>query len=236
MRQSASHVLSALKSTADPEKAVFYPRFFKTGKGEYGEGDRFLGVTVQKQRKIAKQFHDLPEPDIIALLESPYHECRLTGLFVLTSQFERADESRRKQIVALYLANIEHINNWDLVDATAHKILGVYLANRDRSLLKELSEKDHLWSQRISIIATLHFIKLDDYHETLSLARTFLDHPHDLMHKAVGWMLREIGNRDRETEERFLRAHYREMPRTMLRYAIEKLPQTRRKKYLAAKS
>jgi len=232
MRPTASNVISTLKEDSDPEKAAFYPRFFKTGKGEYGEGDRFLGVTVPKQRRIAKQYRDLPEPEIVTLLKNPYHECRLTGLFVLVSQFERGNEIRRGQIVDLYLAHIKCVNNWDLVDATAHKILGAYLENRDRSLLSELAEKDHLWSQRISVIATLHFIKLNQYHDTLSLSRIFLKHPHDLMHKAVGWMLREIGKRNVDALEGFLLAHYHVMPRTMLRYAIERLPEERRQMYL----
>jgi len=232
---TASRIYSALSDASDPEKAAFYPHFFKTGKGEYGEGDRFLGVTVPKQRKIAKQHRDLPESEIVKLLESPYHECRLTGLFILVSQFERGDEIRRGQIVEFYLDHIEFINNWDLVDATAHKILGVYLEDKNRSLLIELSEKDHLWSQRISVIATLHFIKLDQYHDTLSLARTFLTHSHDLMHKAVGWMLREIGKRNVDALEGFLLDHYRVMPRTMLRYAIERLPEERRQMYLKGK-
>lgn len=226
-------VVAALKSEADPEKAEFLPRFFKTGKGEYGEGDRFLGVTVPKQRRIARQFRKLPEKETAKLLADPRHECRLTALLILVDQYQRGDEDSRERIAQFYLDHLDRVNNWDLVDSSAHKILGPHLENGDRGLLDELAASDHLWKQRVAIIATFHFINQDDFQDAKRIARTLLDHEHDLIHKAVGWMLREMGKRDRQELEAFLKSRYKKMPRTMLRYAIEKLPETQRKRYLA---
>ncbi len=226
-------VVAALKEQADPEKAAFYPSFFKTGKGEYGEGDKFIGVTVPKQRKIAKKFRELPGGEVLKLLEDRRHECRLTALLILVEQYERGDETTQSEIAEFYLEHLDQVNNWDLVDSSAHKILGPHLQKRNRKLLDELVDSGHLWRQRVAMIATLHFIKQEDFRDTKRIALVLLDHEHDLIHKAVGWMLREMGNRDRSELEKFLRPRYKKMPRTMLRYAIEKLPEPLRKKYLA---
>ena len=230
---SAGQLRAELRSLADPDKAAFYPRFFKAGPGEYAEGDRFFGVTVPLQRKVAKRYASLPQRSLRSLLRDPVHECRLTALLVLVLQFERGGVAERERIVRFYLGHLDFVNNWDLVDSSAHKILGPWLEGRDRSLLYELAASGHLWRQRVAMIATYHFIRRDDFEDALELAARLRDHNHDLIHKAVGWMLREVGNRDRAVEENFLASHYREMPRTMLRYAIEKFEPDRRKAYLA---
>ena len=205
--KTAAQVKTALRTFIRPEKAAFYPRFFKCGPGEYGEGDRFLGVTVPDQRKVARRFHDLPDSQVTKLLASAMHEHRLTGLLILVLQFERSkDDARRGAIVDLYLRNLDRVNNWDLVDASAHKILGAWLIDRDRSVLEELAASGDLWRQRISVIACLAFIKQEDFADILRLAELFLSHPHDLIHKAVGWMLREAGKRD---ERVLLTIYYR---------------------------
>ncbi len=232
-RQSAAQVKAALSEFIDAEKAAFYPRFFKAGKGEYAEGDKFIGVTVPNQRKVARKFRDLPDREIRKLLADPIHEHRLTGLLVLVQHYERAkDDARRAEIVDFYLGSLDRVNNWDLVDASAHKILGDWIRSRDRSILDELADSDHLWRQRVSVIACLPLIKDGDFADILRLSERFLTHPHDLMHKAVGWMLREAGKQDESILNRFLNQHYKSMPRTMLRYAIEKLPEPRRQAYL----
>ena len=229
---SAGAVRDALRAVADPEKAAFYPRFFRTGPGEYGEGDRFIGVTVPKQRRIARRCRSLPLRSIRALLGDPFHECRLTALFVMVDRYSRTDGAERQAIVDLYLDNLDSVNNWDLVDASAHKILGAHLADEDRGLLYDLAASGELWRQRISIIATHDYIQAGDFEDTLALADRLLDHPHDLIHKAVGWMIREVGKKDRNVMEEFLGPRYPSMPRTMLRYAVEKLPEARRRAYL----
>ena len=228
-RPTAAAVKRALKAHIDPEKAAFYPKFFKTGKGQYGEGDKFLGVTVPHQRKVAKQFRHLADAEIRKLLDDKLHECRLTALLVMVEQFRRADAPRQEQIVALYFEKMDRINNWDLVDASAHKILGPYFIDRNRARLRRLSKSKQLWRQRIAVLTTLHFIKEKDFDDTLSFAEAMLDHPHDLIHKAVGWMLREIGKQHEPTLKAFLNQHAGNMPRTMLRYAIERLPEPQRK-------
>lgn len=230
---NADEARAELRSLADPEKAAFFPSFFKSGPGEYAEGDRFLGVTVPRQRQLAKRYRDLPERSVRSLLKDPIHECRLTALLILVLRFERGDETERARAVDFYLNHLDWVNNWDLVDSSAHKILGPWLEDRERSLLYGLASSGHLWRQRVAMIATYHFIKRDDFEDTLALAALLRDHEHDLIHKAVGWMLREVGNRDRAVEEGFLADHYKEMPRTMLRYAIEKFDEPRRKAYLA---
>ena len=233
MSGTSAKVKAALKEFIDAEKAAFYPRFFKTGKGQYGEGDWFIGVTVPNQRKVVRQFRDLPAKEIEKLLRDRIHEHRLTGLLILVAQFERAkDEELQRRVVEVYMRNLDHVNNWDLVDSTAHKILGAWLAERDRDVLDELAASGHLWRERISVVACLHFIKQHDFDDILRLAEQFLDHTHDLIHKAVGWMLREAGNRNEQILEGFLSKHYSKMPRTMLRYAIERLKPARRKAYL----
>lgn len=223
MRPS-EEVKQRLGEVSDPEKAAFYPRFFQSGPGGYGEGDRFLGVTVPNQRKIARAFYrDITLAETEMLLHDEFHECRMTALFILVLKFERAkSESERTAITDLYLRNTRYINNWDLVDASAEKILGAWLWDKDPDLLYSLAASDNLWEQRIAVIATYYFIKQGCFDHTLQIAERLLDHRHDLIHKAVGWMLREVGNRDREAEMTFLYQHYKQMPRTMLRYAIEK--------------
>lgn len=237
---TASAVVKALKAMRDPEKAAFYPRFFKAGPGEYGEGDRFFGVTVPKQRALANKCRAVPLKQLKKLLDHGVHEVRLTGLLIMVDRYQRAlragDDSQAQAVVNLYLENLDRVNNWDLVDSSAHKILGPHLENqKDRSLLYDLAGSGHLWSQRVSIITTFHFIDRSDFKDALRLADVLLDHEHDLIHKAVGWVLREIGKKELPVMERFLKKRYRRMPRTMLRYAIEKLPQERRRAYLEGK-
>lgn len=231
---TAKKITAALKASSDPEKAAFFSRFFKNGPGEYAEGDKFLGVTVPKQRKVATEFSALAEPEIVRLLDSQHHECRLTAVFILVHQFEKAqDDLQRKRIYELYLSKTDRINNWDLVDASAHKIVGPWLNDRSRKPLYKLARSRDLWENRIAIIATFHFIRQNDLAETLTISKILLERPHDLIHKAVGWMLRELGKRDEQAMIGFIRKHYDAMPRTMLRYAIEKLPKLRRQKILA---
>ena len=227
-----TQIKSDLKRLANPEKAKILSRFFKTGKGQYGEGDVFLGITVPEQRKIAKQYSGLALGQARTLLTSRIHEHRLTALLILVLKYQKADDESKKAIIDFYLNNIKHINNWDLVDLSADKILGAYLIDKDKSLLYGISKSENLWERRISIIATFHFIKKDKFKDTLKIAEYLLHDREDLIHKAVGWMLREIGKRDLAAEEGFLKKYYKTMPRTMLRYAIEKFDEKKRTFYL----
>ena len=224
-----------LKQIANPEKATILQKFFKTGKGEYGEGDIFLGVTVLEQRKIAKRYVDLDLKDIKELLSNKVHEYRLTGFLILIYKFEKADEKEKKGIVDFYLKNIKSANNWDLIDCVADKILGSYLINKDKEILYELAKTDNLWKKRIAIISTFEFIKNNQFEDTLKISEILLNDEHDLIHKAVGWMLREVGKRDIEIEEAFLKKYYKTMPRTMLRYAIEKFDSKKKAFYMNRK-
>lgn len=226
-------VQKELKSISNPEIAEHSHRFFKTGPGEYGEGDIFYGIRVPDVRKVAKKFSRLSLSEIEKLLHSRYHEARLCALIILVSKCKKGDQGLRKKIYELYLRNTEYINNWDLVDTSAVHIVGSYLMDKDRKVLYQLAESDSLWERRIAIMSTFHFIKNNDFRDTLLIAEKLLNDPHDLIHKAVGWMLREVGNRDLEEEEAFLQKHVHNMPRTMLRYAIEKFPEGKRQKYLA---
>jgi len=221
-----------MKELGDPTKAAHAQGFFKTGPGQYGEGDIFLGIRVPQTRKVARRCRDLTLSQVTKLLHSPYHEERLLALFVLVWQFPRCDHERQRRIVDLYLANTDRINNWDLVDSSAHFIVGPYLQDRPRDLLKDLAHSSLLWDRRIAMMSTFHFIRQDDFDDALLIARLLLNDDHDLIHKVVGWMLREIGNRNQEIEEKFLRKHHGVMARTMLRYAIEKFPEPLRKDYL----
>ena len=221
-----------LRKLADPAIAEHSSRFFKTGKGEYGEGDQFLGVRVPQVRKLAKKHRSLELPAILRILKSPYHEERLLALIMLVNRFERAKENDRKEIYNTYLDNTDYVNGWDLVDSSAHQIVGGYLFDKDRKILSVLAGSGSLWERRISIISTYRFIKRDQYADTLNISRLLLKDKEDLIHKAVGWMLREVGNRNREVEEEFLLKHYKSMPRTMLRYAIEKFNKDERMQYL----
>lgn len=230
----AGHVKEELLKYKVQEKAEFLPKFFSAVPGGYGDGDRFIGVTVPNQRKIARKYGKaISLSELKDLLQDPVHECRLTAIFMMVLKFEKASEdSVKEEVVQLYLDNLKYINNWDLVDSSAYKLLGPYLEHRDRKMLYELAESPNLWENRIAIISTLHFIRNHDFEDTLKIAVRLLNHPHDLIHKAVGWMLREVGNRNLETELQFLNRHYQRMPRTMLRYAIEKFEPELRKKYL----
>ena len=230
--RTAASVRRLLRECASPEKAAFLPRFFKTGPGEYGFGDRFYGVVVPDCRRIAKAARNLSESDLEELLRSPMHEERTVALMVMADRFERGDEGEKSRVYRLYRRNLARVNNWDLVDGSAPAIAGGYFEGRDRSQLRRWARSKKLWERRIAMLATYRYIKRGDFGDALAIARVLRDDPEDLIHKAVGWMLREIGNRDREAEERFLRAHHRKMPRTMLRYAIEKFPEPRRKAYL----
>lgn len=232
MTLKAQDVRAAMRVVASPEKAASSSRFFKAGPGEYAEGDRFIGVTVPEQRKIAKAHRDLTLPQIRLLLKSKYHEYRLTALLILVYQFEAGSDVDREKCVDFYLDHLDYVNNWDLVDSSAYKILGCWLESKPRNVLVDLADSQDLWRQRVAMIATYWFIKAGDYDDTLAIAQRLLNHEHDLIHKAVGWMLREVGVKDLAVEERFLKTHYRKMPRTMLRYAIEKFPEPRRRAYL----
>ncbi len=235
LSETAKQVESALREKINPEKAAFYPRFFKTGKGEYGEGDKFLGVVVPDQRKIARKFKRLPIREIEKLLDSKWHENRLTGLLILVDQFDKAQtESFQKEIYDFYLGKIDRINNWDLVDGSCHKIIGPYLYERSRKPLIRLAKAKHIWKNRIAIVTTNYFIQRNDLGTTIEISEILVDHSHDLIHKAVGWMLRELGKKNEGLMLEFLKEHPH-MSRTMLRYAIEKLPKTKRDQILAGK-
>lgn len=227
-------IFESLKDKAIPEKTKFLPKFFRAIPGGYGEGDQFLGVIVPDQREIAKVcFQEISLDEISELLQNPFHEVRLTALMMLVYRFEKLkSESKRKEIVHFYLDHLLFINNWDLVDSSCYQILGSFYHKKDRSLFYELADSGKLWSQRIAMISSLYWIKKDDFTVALRLAEKLKNHPHDLMHKAVGWMLREIGKRDFEVELQFLKTHYKTMPRTALRYAIEKFPEELRQEFL----
>jgi 3-methyladenine DNA glycosylase AlkD len=220
------------KKLSDQERAAHLQKYFKTGKDEYGEGDVFLGLRVPTIRNIAKKFNTLSMDEAEEFLQSPYHEERLFAIFVLIDLFEKAKEEDRKKIYILYLKNTKFINNWDLVDTSAGPIVGAYLFNGDKEPIYILAKSENLWERRIAIMATFYFITQNEFNDTLKIAEMFLKDQEDLIHKAVGWMLREIGKRNLELEESFLKKHYQNMPRTMLRYAIEKFPEEKRKSYL----
>lgn len=240
---TAKSVINDLDKLADVERANNSAWFFKTGKGQYGEGDIFIGVTVPQQRKVAKLYKDLPLREIKNLLKSKVHEHRLTAVIILVEQFKTADTKKQKQIYDFYLANTIYINNWDIVDSSAPYIVSVYLWNnfaQEQSpskqtihILTKLAKSKSIWERRIAIMSTFYFIKMGDINETFSIAELLLHDEHDLIQKAVGWMLREVGNSvGIEVEELFLKKHYKTMPRTMLRYAIEKFPEAKRQAYL----
>lgn len=222
-----------LKSLADPEKAKILQRFFKTGHGEYGEGDIFLGVTVPKSRSIARKYKNISLKFVKQLLHSKIHEERLVSILLLVEKYNQSD-SQREEIVKYYLENAKFVNNWDLVDLSAPKILGNFLLEKkDKSILYKLCNSDNLWEKRISIISTYEFIRKGQFEDTLKISEILVGDKHDLIQKAVGWMLRELGKRDQKLEETFLLRHHKDMPRTTLRYAIEKFPEAKRKMYLS---
>lgn len=228
-----------LKSYASPERKKSNKWFFKTGKGQYGYGDKFIGVSVPNSRKVARQFQDLPFIDINKLLKSNIHEERLTALLLLVHKFQTSEDKAKKKIYDFYLRNTRYINNWDLVDLSAGKIIGEYLLNRpkkDRKILYILARSKNLWKKRIAIISTYAFLsQKKDFIDTFKISDILLLDKHDLIHKAVGWMLREAGKRDQLALEQFLKSRYKNMPRTMLRYAIERFPEKKRKAYLKGK-
>jgi 3-methyladenine DNA glycosylase AlkD len=222
-----------LRELANPERALASIRYFKTGPGQYGAGDRFLGNTVPDLRKVARQYGDLHKDEILKLLHSPIHEERLLALLILNLQFQRGTERQRKEIHRLYLSNMEWINNWDLVDSSAPLLIGSYLLDKDPKILEKLAGSKNLWERRTAIIATLAFIKQNKHDLTLRIATRLLKDKEDLIHKGTGWMLREVGNRAPHILEDFLNQHAADMPRTMLRYAIEKFDEPKRKSYLS---
>jgi len=226
-------IKSDLAQLSNPERARNSYWFFKTEKGQYGEGDLFIGITVPEQRKVAKKYVNASLDDLQELLNSKIHEHRFTALVILISKYRKAEESGKEEIFDFYLKNTKNINNWDLVDLSAPRIIGDYLLKKEKSILYKMAKSNNLWERRISILSTFAFIHNNDFEDALNISELLLNDEHDLIHKAVGWALREIGKRDQKVEERYLAKHYFHMPRTMLRYAIEKFDEKKRKKYLA---
>ena len=222
-------ITNELQTLGSTEKAAHLSRFFKTGKGQYGENDRFLGVTVPQTRRVAMAHAGVNLADLQQLIRSEWHEVRLCALFILTIQFNKGDEPTRTELVDFYLSNTQHINNWDLVDLAAWETIGTYLLDKPRNLLYRLAESPLLWDNRIAMVSTYAFIRQGQLDDTFALAEKMMCHKHDLMHKAIGWMLREAGKRDEKRLIDFVENHRLVMPRTMLRYAIEKLSATQRK-------
>ena len=229
---SAPAIQADIIELSDQGLADRYQSFFRTGKGGYGEGDLFRGIRVPVVRKLVRKYRGLPLGETSLLLHSRWHEDRLFALLMMVDTLNRRDAAVQKAVYSLYMASTAYVNNWDLVDTSASHIAGAWLFERDRQPLHQLAVSENLWEKRISIIATQYFIRKNDFEDTLLISRALLHDDHDLIHKAVGWMLREVGNRDMDAEERFLKRHYRNMPRTMLRYAIEKFPECRRQDYL----
>ncbi len=229
-----ANLRAELKAKADPKKAKLLQGYFKTGKGEYGEGDMFLGIVVPETRKIAQKYKDLELKDLKLLLKSRFHEERLAALLILVHKYEKGSGADKKQIFNFYLKNTKYINNWDLVDLSAPKIIGDYLLDKNRKILYKLAKSKNFWERRVAVLATFAFIKKSQLGEALKIAEMLLNDKHDLVHKAVGWMLREVGKQSVKTLEKFLKTHYRKMPRTMLRYAIERFSEGERKEYLGS--
>jgi 3-methyladenine DNA glycosylase AlkD len=228
-------IRSRLRKLGNKKRARLSQHYFKTGPGEYGEGDVFLGIAVPKLRMLAREYQDLALADIIDLLQSAIHEERLLALLLLVRAYAPADDGTKKKIYNLYLKNTRYINNWDLVDVSAMHIVGAFLMDKSKRPLHDLAASNDMWERRIAVMATFHFINCGKFAESLSIARTLLTDTEDLIHKAVGWMLREVGKRNLRMEEQFLKKHYHRMPRTMLRYAIEKFPEPKRQRYLKGK-
>lgn len=234
--QSAKEIQQELEHYIDPVKREYLPRFFKTGKGQYGEGDKFLGVVVPNTRSVAKRHKDVPFEVMATLLQSEWHECRLCALLMLVERFKKSDEKGRKLIYDFYLSQTSRINNWDLVDLSAPGIVGEYLKDKSREDLYRLAGSTLLWEQRIAVVSTYTFIKNGDFIDIIRLSEGFIAHSvqplHDLMQKAIGWMLREMGKRDKDLLVQFLEKHCKTMPRTALRYAIEKFPEEERQEFM----
>ena len=221
-----------LKKLGNKKHAAISQSFFKTGPGEYGEGDIFIGIRVPVLRELVKEYSDLSVEEVTILLHSQIHEERLLALLLLVRSFSKGDDVRRTVIYDMYLKNTAFVNNWDLVDSSAEHIVGAYLMDRSKAMLYRLADSEDLWERRISIMSTFHFAKRHEFSETLRVSKMLLFDRQDLIQKATGWMLREIGKRHLQTEESFLKVHYKKMPRTMLRYAIEKFPEQKRQHYL----
>jgi len=232
MSNQTDKIIKKLLEMGDPEIAAHLQGFFKTGKGEYAEGDIFLGIRVPDLRKCVKEYQEIPMDDTLELLRSPVHEARLLALFILVLQYGSGNDSDKDTIYRSYLLETRHVNNWDLVDSSAEHIIGAHLFNGDRHPIYRLAGSESLWERRIGIMSTFYFIKRGRFSDTLAIAELLLKDREDLIHKATGWMLREIGKRDMPVEEGFLNRFYRKMPRTMLRYAIEKFPEAERQAYL----
>jgi len=225
-------IKSKLRELANKKNAEVAQRFFKTGPGEYGEGDKFLGIRVPVLRKLAKEYQTITVEEAERLLKSPIHEERLLSLFILIHIYSKGEEAVKKGIYKLYLNNTKFVNNWDLVDASAEHIVGNFLFNKGKNPIYRLAKSEDLWERRISIMSTFYFIKHGQYSETMKISKVLLHDNEDLIHKVIGWMLREVGKRNLPLEEEFLKKYYKEMPRTMLRYAIERFPEPRRLRYL----
>ena len=231
-RQKAADVIKALESMADPGKGAFLERFFKTGKGGYAEGDLFLGLTVPESRSVAKGFRELPLEEIKKLMQSKIHEVRLVGLVILVGRFAEGNNEEQKEIFDFYLSNTRHVDNWDLVDLSASQIVGEYLLKMDRRILYSLARSQNLWERRIAMVATFAFIRAGQFGDALAIAEILIADKHDLIHKAVGWMLREVGKRNKRVLYAFLDKHCLNLPRTTLRYAIEHFDPRKRLAYL----
>lgn len=230
-----NELVNDIEAIKNPERAAIMQRFFRTGKDQYGEGDIFYGLSVPQQRELAKKYKNLPLPDIKRLLTSPTHEKRLIAVFILVTQYQNGNDITKQHIYNFYLHSRAYVNNWDIVDSSADKILGAHLLNAKKEILYDLAHSHNLWERRMAIIATYFFIKQNEFDDTLKIAEILLQDNHDLIHKAVGWMLREVGKRNKAKLEAFLNKHATAMPRTMLRYAIEKFPEDERQIYLRAK-
>ena len=228
MKQITKTITSELQALSNTEKREIFPKFFKAGKGEYGEGDRFLGVTVPNIRAIAKLHKDISIEEIRDLIQSEWHEVRLCALIIMVEKSKKKDEALRKELFNLYLSQTKRINNWDLVDLSCRFIIGEYLLDKSRDILYQLAQSPLLWDNRIAIVSTYAFIRKGQLEDTYALSDLMMHHPHDLMHKAIGWMLREAGKRDSERLYDYVMSHRADMPRTMLRYAIEKFSPTER--------
>jgi len=231
----AQDIRKELRKLGSKERAEASKRYFKTGPGEYGEGDVFVGVGAAEMRRLAKEFQDLPAREVRSLLKSGIHEERAVALLILVRQYQRGDWKEQERIYKLYMDHLRCVNNWDLVDVSAPHVVGAFLQNKSKKPLYRLARSKNLWERRVSVLATFYYIKGNAFSESLKIAEMLLTDEEDLIHKAVGWMLREVGKRDLVTEERFLKKHHRHMPRTMLRYAIERFPEPKRQRYLKGK-
>ena len=232
---SIKKVRQEIRNHSNKELAVFLQRFFKTGPGEYGEGDKFAGIKVPVSRKIAINNYNLTLEEVKQLLLSKLHEERLIALLILVHQYKKSDEAQREKIFKFYIRNAKYINNWDLVDLSAPQIVGAFIVDKEKDILFKFANSNNLWQKRIAVLSTFSFIKINRFDVALQISEILLNDEHDLIHKAVGWMLREIGKRNLTVEENFLKKYYKKMPRTMLRYAIEKFPEAKRQKYLKSK-